>query len=670
MFKLRKITYLGIVCALIVLGAISYVIYVVVSRSSVYDVRITGLLYPFESETREVVSLDGMWDFARSDTDKPSEGLQELWFSKDLWRSVNTTNIPVPSSFNDLDVFEKSRDHVGPVWYERKFFVPLSWSAQSVWLRFGSVHYEARVWINGDFVVQHTFGHLPFEVEVTNRLIFGKENRITVLCDNSLTSVSIPQGNIVEAHGDYGNVLLQQYDFDFFNYAGIHRSVHIYTTPKTYIKELNVDTSVDDDGHGHVTFEVISNERSITIFVKVNIYDKDMSLVASQFVADGGMRGVILINNVRKWWPYLMDADPGYLYTIEARLSTEGQEDIDIYRKKFGVRTLRWTDREFLINEKPVYFRGFGKHEDSDIRGKGLDLPLLTRDFSLLRWIGANAYRTTHYPYSEESMQFADEHGIMIIDECSFVQTNINMESYTEELLQNHKSNLGELIHRDRDHPSVVMWSIANEPRSEASNADWYFSEVARYTKQLDPSRPITASIDRSLDRDKSANHLDIVSFNRYNAWYSNAGRLDMITNNVVNEARRWHEKFTKPVIMSEYGGDTLEGLHLLPAFIWTEEFQMELFSRHFEAFDILRNEGFFIGEFVWNFADFQTKQGITRLNGNKKGVFTRNRQPKAIAQLLRSRYFDLAMEIDNLDDQVVDEYISLLQEKYYKTEL
>ena len=99
-----------------------------------------------------------------------------------------------------------------------------------------------------------------------------------------------------------------------------------------------------------------------------------------------------------------------------------------------------------------------------------------------------------------------------------------------------------QLIRRDRDHPSVIMWSIANEPRTEVDNADWYFSEVASYTKQLDPTRPITASIDRSLDRDKSGTYLDIISFNRYNAWYSNAGRLDTITINVINEARRWHE--------------------------------------------------------------------------------------------------------------------------------
>lgn len=145
-------------------------------------------------------------------------------------------------------------------------------------------------------------------------------------------------------------------------------------------------------------------------------------------------------------------------------------------------------------------------------------------------------------------------------------------------------------------------------------------------------------------------------------------------------------------MLISEYGADTLPGLHLLPAFIWTEEFQTQLFSKHFEAFDELRNEGIFIGEFVWNFADFQTQQGhngavlgmriviisfpftlgINRLNGNKKGVFTRNRQPKAAAHLLRQRYFDLAMEVDGFNDQPadVDGYISPIQEKLFKTEL
>lgn len=345
-----------------VVALLTLLVTLVSSQESVTD----GLLYPRDSETREVLSLDGMWHFAKSNPFNSTEGLLDEWFVNDLEESVDVTLMPVPSSFNDLGTTDLTRDHTGTVWYERTFFVPSSWQSLRVMLRFGSVHYEANVWINGEHVVQHTFGHLPFEADISNNLNYGNENRITVLCDNTLTLSTIPQGEILQTTGDNGNMSIQQYDFDFFNYAGIHRSVHLYTTPITFIKEVNVDTSVDSDGRGHINFEIIPSDNSATNSVNVNVYDKDMTLVALQNV-DGGMSGVVIINNVRKWWPYLMDSDVGYLYTIEVRLSTQGQQDVDIYRMKFGVRTLKWSSTEFLINDRPIYFRGLGLHEDSDV---------------------------------------------------------------------------------------------------------------------------------------------------------------------------------------------------------------------------------------------------------------------------------------------------------------
>lgn len=105
-----------------------------------------GMLYPRESETREVRSLDGMWQFARSDTKNPSEGVRSKWYLKNLSESTAVINMPVPSSYNDITEDDKIRDHVGTVWYEKKFFVPKSWALdQRVWIRFGSVHYEAYV---------------------------------------------------------------------------------------------------------------------------------------------------------------------------------------------------------------------------------------------------------------------------------------------------------------------------------------------------------------------------------------------------------------------------------------------------------------------------------------------------------------------------------------------
>ncbi|EDW33659.1 GL11760 [Drosophila persimilis] len=608
-----------------------------------------GMLYPRESETREVRSLDGIWNFVRSDQTNPTQGVREEWYGKDLSRSRPTIPMPVPASYNDITT-DNLRDHVGTVWYDRKFFAPRSWAVdQRVWLRFGSVHYEAYVWVNGQKVVKHEIGHLPFEAEVTHLLNYGAENRITVMCDNALIQTTVPQGRITELPNDDGMTIVQSYTFDFFNYAGIHRSVHLYTTPKTFIEEVVITTNLSKDNvGGEVIYSVkfngsAVNEADNSLYVRAQLYDREGKLVANG-TSDEELCGSLQVDNVNPWWPYLMHPEPGYLYQLEVKLHASNDDLLDVYRLKVGVRTLSWSNATFQINGRPVYFRGFGRHEDADVRGKGLDNALMVRDFNLLKWIGANAYRTSHYPYSEESMQFADEHGIMIVDECP----SVDAENYNQELLGKHKSSLEQLIHRDRNHPSVVMWSIANEPRTREMNADSYFQLVANLTRSLDKTRPITAAIATPWTDDKAGRFLDIISFNRYNAWYSNTGRLDMVTKKVVEEAVAWNKHYNKPVIMAEYGADTLEGLHLQPAYVWSEEFQTEVFARHFKAFDILRKKGWFIGEFVWNFADFKTAQSYTRVGGNKKGVFTRARQPKASAHLLRKRYFALARELDD----------------------
>ncbi|KAH8300075.1 hypothetical protein KR044_009524 [Drosophila immigrans] len=614
------------------------------------DVKTTrGMLYPRESETREVRSLDGIWNFVCSDEKNPTQGIRDKWFHDDLSKSRPIIAMPVPASYNDITTERSLRDHVGTVWYDRKFFVPRSWSKdQRVWLRFGSVHYEAFVWINGESVLKHEMGHLPFETEVTHYLKYGAENRITVMCDNALIQTTVPQGKISEVANDDGHTIIQSYTFDFFNYAGIHRSVHLYTTPKTFIEEVEIKTKLSDNNSvGYIDYSIAvngtdANEADNALYVRLQLYNREGVQVVNT-TSDGKLAGTLKVPNAMPWWPYLMHADPGYLYELEIQLHGANEQLLDVYRLNVGLRTLSWSNTTFQINGKPIYFRGFGRHEDSDVRGKGLDNALMVRDFNLIKWIGANAYRTSHYPYSEESMQFADRHGIMIIDECPSVDT----ENYNQVLLDKHKSSLEQLIHRDRNHPSVVMWSIANEPRTGQLNADTYFQFVANYTRALDSSRPVTAAIATPWTDDKAGRYLDIISFNRYNAWYSNAGRMDMVTKRVIDEATAWNKKYGKPVIMSEYGADTLEGLHLQPSFVWSEEFQSEVFSRHFKAFDELRHKKWFIGEFVWNFADFKTAQTYTRVGGNKKGVFTRARQPKAAAHLLRQRYFALGREVD-----------------------
>lgn len=325
-----------------------------------------GLMYPRESETRVVRSLDGIWNFGMSPTDNSSEGLIEEWYLRNLRESTEVINMPVPSSYNDIGTEQEIRDHVGTVWYDRTFFVPRFWQGQRVWIRFGSVHYKSAVWINGVLVAEHVIGHLPFEAEITEHIAFGEENRVTVLCDNVLSQATVPQGELRQVETDNGMQTQQHYTFDFFNYAGIHRSVHLYTTPQTFIQEIVLNTDIDADGHGHVNFKIVNSDNDASNYANIFIYDKDKRLVANQSV--DGMTGDVILQNVNEWWPYLMHPDPAYLYTFEVKLSTAITENIDVYRFKFGVRTLKWTNTTFLINDKPIYFRGFGRHEDSDVR--------------------------------------------------------------------------------------------------------------------------------------------------------------------------------------------------------------------------------------------------------------------------------------------------------------
>jgi beta-glucuronidase len=272
---------------------------------------------------------------------------------------------------------------------------------------------------------------------------------------------------------------------------------------------------------------------------------------------------------------------------------------------------------------------------------------MVVKDMNLLRWIGANSFRTSHYPYAEEWLDAADREGIVVIDEAPAVGMYIfkgKQDVFTGEavkpLLAHHLDVMEEMVARDRNHPSVVMWSVANECATQEKAFGPYFEKVFARTRELDPQkRPVTIVVHTWFDNDLAVPYADVICLNRYNAWYGNTGQLDTIEENLGWELRRWWEHQGKPVIMSEYGADTIAGLHRDPPAVFSEEYQVEFLKRYHALFDSL---DFVIGEHVWNFADFMTKQGITRVDGNRKGVFTRQRQPKAAAHLLRERWTNM----------------------------
>ncbi|XP_061257788.1 beta-glucuronidase [Bos javanicus] len=606
-----------------------------------------GMLYPRESRSRERKELDGLWSFRADFSDNRRQGFEQQWYRAPLRESGPTLDMPVPSSFNDVGQDGQLRSFVGWVWYEREITLPQRWTEDlgtRVVLRIGSAHYYAIVWVNGVHVLEHEGGHLPFEADISKLVQSGPLSscRITIAVNNTLSPHTLPPGTILYKTDPSmypKGYFVQNTKFDFFNYAGLHRSVLLYTTPTTYIDDITVTTDMDQD-IGLVNYQIIV-QGSDHFQVDVSLLDEEGKVMAK----GAGAEGQLQVPSAHLWWPYLMHEHPAYLYSLEVKLTAQTAVGpmSDFYTLPVGIRTVAVTESQFLINGKPFYFRGVNKHEDADIRGKGFDWPLLVKDFNLLRWLGANAFRTSHYPYAEEVLQLCDRYGIVVIDESPGVGI-VLVESFSNVSLQHHLEVMEEMIRRDKNHPAVVMWSLANEPASFLKPAGYYFKTLIAHTKALDPSRPVTFVTNTNYEADLGAPYVDVICVNSYYSWYHDYGHMEVIQLQLATQFENWYKAYQKPMIQSEYGADAIEGFHEDPPLMFSEEYQKGLLQQYHVVLDQKRKE-YVVGELIWNFADFMTNQSPVRMIGNRKGIFTRQRQPKSAAFLLRERYWKLANE-------------------------
>ena len=192
------------------------------------------MLPPRDTPTRERKSLVGLWRFA---LDAESVGREAGW---QAGLPEDAREMPVPSSYNDIFPDDDLHDHVGDVWYETRFRVPAGWSGQRVVLRFGAATHRAVVWVDGIEVARHEGGFTPFEADVTDVVEAGAEHRLTVVVNNVLDWHSIPPGYVDETPDGPRQRLL----FDFFNYAGLHRPVWLYSTPVAHVGDVTVTTGL------------------------------------------------------------------------------------------------------------------------------------------------------------------------------------------------------------------------------------------------------------------------------------------------------------------------------------------------------------------------------------------------------------------------------------------
>lgn len=609
------------------------------------------MLYPINTESRTVIDLNGIWKFKLDD----GKGLDNRWYETGLKGDVYS--IPVPSSYNDLVEDHEFREHVGYIWYEKEVIVSDKMlQEERVVLRFSSATHIATVYIEGKEVMYHRGGFLPFEAEINDFLTSGV-NRITVAIDNRLDTTTLPVGRVdkKEYATPYPSDLYKLEEtvyrhsawcVDFFNYSGIHRPVKIYTTPKNYINDITFITDIKGVD-GIINYQVdVKGEGD----VRLTVFDEENNELGAAL----GKQGKITIEEAKLWNP-----GDAYLYKVKVQL-IQNSEVIDTYYENCGLRTVEVKDGKFLINSKPFYFKGFGKHEDSNQHGRGLDEVINIKDFNLMKWMGANSFRTSHYPYSEEIMRLADREGIVVIDEVAAVGLHLNFapfmagrkipkEKLTWNLLgtqEQHMQDVTDLINRDKNHPCVVMWCLANESALDEEGCYDYFKPIMDLAKELDPQkRPLTIVSHILYDLNIEESHkvlaeLDVLCFNRYNGWYIATNDVQLVKPVIVNELTKWWEHHKKPLMYTEFGADTVCGLRESNPVVFTEEYQKMFYEVHGEAFDECP---YFIGEQVWNFADFATRyDSVMRVAGNKKGIFTRERKPKMAAYTLKERWTNI----------------------------
>lgn len=393
-----------------------------------------------------------------------------------------------------------------------------------MFLRFDAVTHRATIFVNGKEIRTHEGGFLPFAADISEAVKYGAENTVVVKGNNELSREALPAGDTITLRN--GKKMVRPF-FDFYNYSGLNRSVHLLSLPQERVLDYTT------------TFALAGNDATVNYTVETN---GDAPVTVSLADADGkvvataqGKQGALQVQNAHLW-----QVRNAYLYTLTIQLGDDTQTPLDTYTDRIGIRTIKISGTDILVNDKPIYLKGFGRHEDSPFAGRAFDLNVEKKDFALMKWIGANSFRTSHYPYDEQVYKIADEEGFLLTDEVPAVGFKMAAAAFLgglnqsffkgpwlKKLHERHIDQIRDLIKRDKNHPSVLAWSLFNEPDTIDENAVPYFKQIFDESKDLDPQgrpRTFTLSEDDTIETSKVLDFPDFYMLNRYPGWYHFGG--------------------------------------------------------------------------------------------------------------------------------------------------
>lgn len=579
------------------------------------------MIRPQNSATRTAIDLSGIWRI-RFDPDHIGEGAG--WVGG-LPNDRNTHAIAVPGSWDEQLAEAGYFGFVGTAWLETRIQVPTGLTGKRLSLRFGSADYFADVWIDGLHAGSSSSPMLPFDIPADDRLVAGEEALLIVRVSNALPADGATQGITAatyEREKRPRDEYLPAVRFDFFPFGGLNRPVHLCARPPIAIAAYRATTTRDRlllnmEAEGGESVTVRIDGHGLDIALDIPIHDCAIALDARI--------------DARAWSP-----DDPVLYQLTLRLLAADGSLLDTVSQQIGFRDIAVDGTRLLLNGEPLELKGFGKHEDSPLHGRGLNLPQMVKDFALLKWCGANSVRTSHYPYAEEFLDMADAQGILVIGEVFSI--NLDFRLVNDAVLNSHRHAVRELIARDGSRTCVIAWSLANEPGYLAEpeyrvRSGAYWTTLFDEARAADPTRLLThANVGYAGNDDPGFVQGDFLMINRYHGWYGQPAQLDRARAALEADfaAIAVHGK---PILVSEFGADALAGQHATYDQLFTEEYQARFLETYWAA---IAAHPAVIGGHVWAFADFRTAQHGRRVVHNLKGVFTRTREPKTAAWTLR----------------------------------
>ena len=358
------------------------------------------MLPPQTNTHRTAIRLDGLWKL-RIEREGDDSSSWPNGFQGDRIAAV-------PGSFNEQFTDYETFNHMGRVWYEREFEVPANSGDKTRWfLHFAAVNYAAEVYVDGQEIGSHATGYTPFECPLPVHLAPGP-HRLVVRVDCALTPNTVPQGGFDKAAiPGLSSPFHPSVNFDFFPYSGILRPVTLCSTAEASLDSLRIEAAPHDES---ATVRVLASAKGVADILRFRVEE----------TGEGGecVAGEAIKFSMAE--PKLWDLWQPYLYHLIVEVVVAGRV-VDSYRQSFGVRRVEVVGDQILLNGLAVYLKGFGRHEDFPVVGRGLVEAVNVRDMELLRWIGGNSFRTAHYPHAEEMLDLADRLGVLVIAESPAV---------------------------------------------------------------------------------------------------------------------------------------------------------------------------------------------------------------------------------------------------------